>query len=91
MSKHIIIIGAGPGGMATAMRLAAKGYAVDMYEAADRVGGRMRGFSQGAYDFDTGPSILQVPRVYEDLFAECGLKFSDYVTLKQVLPNTRIK
>ncbi|MBC8162512.1 MAG: phytoene desaturase, partial [Roseiflexaceae bacterium] len=39
----------------------------------------------------TGPSILQVPRVYEDLFAECGLKFSDYVTLKQVLPNTRIK
>ncbi len=38
MSNHIVIIGAGPGGLATAMRLAAKGYSVDVYEAADRVG-----------------------------------------------------
>ncbi len=91
MQKHTIIIGAGPGGMATAMRLAARGYRVDIYEAADRVGGRMRGFTQNEYQFDTGPTILQVPGIYEQLFADCGLRFDEYVTLKQVLPNTRIK
>lgn len=90
MSKAIVV-GAGPGGMATAMRLAAAGYRVDLYEALDRVGGRMRGFSAGSYHFDTGPSILQVPRVYHELFNECGLRFDDYVELLQVLPNTRIK
>ena len=91
MTSNVIIIGAGPGGMATAMRLAAKGYSVSIYEAADRVGGRMRGFSDGDYHFDTGPSILQVPRVYDELFAESGLRREDYVKFKQVLPNTRIK
>lgn len=60
MSKHIIVIGAGPGGLATAMRLASKGYAVEIYEAEDRVGGRMRGFTDGPYQFDSGPTILQL-------------------------------
>lgn len=90
MSKHILVIGAGPGGLATAMRLASQGYHVDIYEAADRVGGRMRGFEGGPYAFDTGPTILQVPRVYEELFAESGLRLSDYIRFKQVLPNTRL-
>ncbi|PDV98501.1 phytoene desaturase family protein [Candidatus Chloroploca asiatica] len=91
MSQKILIVGAGPGGLSTAMRLAAAGYEVSIYEAADRVGGRMRGLSVGDYHFDTGPTILQVPRVYEELFATCGLNFYDYVTLTRLDPNTRIK
>ncbi|NJN16341.1 MAG: phytoene desaturase [Oscillochloris sp.] len=91
MSNKILIVGAGPGGMATAIRLTAAGYHVEMYEAADRVGGRMRGLSVGPYAFDTGPTILQVPQVYEDLFATAGLRFSDYVTLTRLDPNTRIR
>ena len=91
MSNHVVIVGAGPGGLATAMRLAAKGYRVEIYEAADRVGGRMRGFQSGNYAFDTGPTILQVPQVYDDLFAECGLDRQAYIQFKQVLPNTRLK
>lgn len=63
MLKQIAIVGAGPGGLATAMRLASQGYTVQIFEAADRVGGRMRGFEDGPYAFDTGPTILQVPRV----------------------------
>ncbi|NCC37289.1 MAG: FAD-dependent oxidoreductase, partial [Chloroflexia bacterium] len=47
MSQKILIVGAGPGGLSTAMRLAAAGYEVSIYEAADRVGGRMRGLSVG--------------------------------------------
>jgi phytoene desaturase len=91
VTKRIIIVGAGPGGLATAMRLAGEGYQVDIYEAADRVGGRMRGLSQGDYHFDTGPTILQVPRVYDELFDSVGLKFSDYVELIKLEPNTRIR
>lgn len=91
MNSKIIIIGAGPGGLATAMRLLHQGYAVDIYEAEDRVGGRMRGFQRGPYAFDTGPTILQLPRVYEELFAESGLRFADYMRLLPVVPNTRLR
>lgn len=90
MSQKILIVGAGPGGLATAMRLAAAGYQVVVYEAADRVGGRMRGLELGDYAFDTGPTILQVPRLYDELFEACGLRFADYVTLIRLDPNTRI-
>lgn len=91
MSKHIIVVGAGPGGLATAMRLASKGYHVELFEAADRVGGRTRGFTLGPYAFDSGPTILQVPRVYEELFAESGLRLYDYIRFKQLTPNTRLR
>lgn len=91
MSRKIIIVGAGPGGLATAMRLAAQGYAVEVFEALDRVGGRMRGFTMGEYAFDTGPTILQVPRVYDELFAESGLRRADYIRFKRVDPNTRLR
>ena len=91
MTQRIAIVGAGPGGMATAMRLAATGHQVAIYEAADRVGGRMRGLELGPYQFDSGPTILQLPRLYDELFAACGLRFSDYVRLIQLDPNTRIR
>jgi phytoene desaturase len=77
--------------MATAMRLASAGYRVDIYEAAQQVGGRMAGFQHGPYSFDSGPTILQVPQVYEQLFAECGLALGDYVRLLRVDPNTRLR
>lgn len=91
MSEHIVVVGAGPGGLATAMRLASQGCNVQIFEAADRVGGRMRGFEDGPYAFDTGPTILQVPRVYEELFAESGLKLADYIHFKRLNPNTRLR
>ncbi len=91
MSRNVIIVGAGPGGLATAMRLAARGYSVDIYEAEDRVGGRMRGFEAGPYAFDTGPTILQVPQIYTELFAESGLRMEDYIRFKQLNPNTRLR
>ena len=91
MSKQIVIVGAGPGGLATAMRLASQGYQVQIFEAADRVGGRMRGFEDGHYAFDTGPTILQVPRVYDELFAESGLSRSDYIQFQRLDPMTRLR
>jgi phytoene desaturase len=91
VSNTIYIVGAGPGGLATAMRLAARGYHVEIFEAEDRVGGRMRGFELGPYGFDTGPTILQLPRVYDELWAEVGLRRADYIAFKRIVPNTRIR
>ncbi len=91
MSKKIVIIGAGPGGLATAIRLAGLGYSVEIFEASDRIGGRMRGFSDGPYEFDTGPTILQLPGLYEELFATSGLKLSDYIEFKRLDPYTHIR
>lgn len=90
MSRDVVIIGAGPGGLATGMRLASKGYRVEIFEAADRVGGRMRGLELGPYAFDSGPTILQLPRVYEELFAESGLRLHDYIEFVRLEPNTRL-
>jgi phytoene desaturase len=90
MTKKVVIVGAGPGGLISAMHLAAAGYDVSIYEARDRVGGRMAGFENGPYAFDTGPTILQVPQVYEQLYADCGLQMQDYLRLLRVDPNTRL-
>lgn len=91
MSKKVAIVGAGPGGLATAIRLAGLGYQVEIFEAAERVGGRMRGFEVDSYAFDTGPTILQLPHLYKELFEEAGLNFADYVQLKRLEPYTRLK
>ncbi len=89
--QRIIVVGAGPGGLATALRLVGQGFEVDVFEASDRVGGRMRGLTIGDYAFDTGPSILQMPQLYEDLFASAGLSRADYIAFHRVEPYTRVK
>jgi phytoene desaturase len=87
----IVVVGAGPGGLVSAMRLAAAGHQVELYEANDRVGGRMAGFENGEYHFDSGPTILQVPDIYEQLYRDCGLRMSDYISFLRVDPNTRLR
>jgi phytoene dehydrogenase-like protein len=53
-----IVIGAGIGGLATAIRLAKKGYAVEVFEANDYVGGKLSTFTLGDYRFDAGPVVV---------------------------------
>jgi phytoene desaturase len=89
-SHQIAIVGAGPGGLATALRLVAQGYAVQVFEAADRVGGRMAGFEKAGYAFDTGPTILQLPQLFDDLFAAAGLRRQDYIEFRRLEPYARI-
>ncbi|AIC94157.1 phytoene desaturase family protein [Shouchella lehensis] len=84
--KKITIIGAGPGGLATALLLAGKGYEVKVVEKEAYVGGRTSSFEQNGFTFDRGPTFFSMPHLLEDLFAQVGRKLSDYLTLKEVDP-----
>ena len=68
----IVVIGAGMGGMMSAARLAKAGHQVSLYEASDRVGGKLHTEWIGKVAFDTGPSLLTLPAVYKDFFARTG-------------------
>lgn len=68
-----IIIGSGVAGLAAAIRLSAKGYAVDVYEAGPTPGGKLAEFSEGGYRFDMGPSLFTMPHLVEELFREAGV------------------
>ena len=86
----VLIVGAGPGGLAAAINFAGMGLDVTVVEKEQIPGGRMRGISLGDYEVDTGPTILQLPQVLESVFLRAGKRLQDYVTLKQLEPNTRI-
>ena len=85
--KDVVVIGAGMGGMATAARLAKKGYRVQVFEAGDRHGGKCRTEWINGYAFDTGPSLLTLPGVYRDLFQRTGDVLGKVVELKAVDPS----
>jgi len=85
--KDVVVIGAGMGGMATAARLAKKGYRVQVFEAGDRHGGKCRTEWIDGYAFDTGPSLLTLPAVYRDLFQRTGDVLGRVVELKAVDPS----
>jgi phytoene desaturase len=88
-----LIVGAGPGGLTSAINLAGLGLDVTVVEKAAVPGGRMRGLTfgdQGQYQVDTGPTILQLPQVLERIFRRSGLRIEDYLELKRLPVNTRI-
>lgn len=66
------IIGSGIAGIASAIRLAQKGYEVHIHEANDYPGGKLSEFRLGDYRFDAGPSLFTLPQHVEDLFRLCG-------------------
>lgn len=86
MSK-VIVIGAGIGGMSAAARLANAGHQVEIYEAANFVGGKCRTEWIGRYAFDTGPSLLTLPAVYRDFFLKTGALMEDVLTQIPVDPS----
>ena len=73
MSKAIVI-GAGIAGIATAIRLAVKGFEVEIFEANAYPGGKLSEFKQGDFRFDAGPSLFTMPQYVNELFALAGKK-----------------
>jgi monoamine oxidase len=76
---HAIVIGAGFGGLAAAVRLGARGYRVTVLEKLEQPGGRASQFRQDGFTFDAGPTIITAPFVFEELWALCGRKLADDV------------
>ena len=90
MSRRIAIIGAGPGGLATAMLLAQAGADVTVFEKSHRVGGRSAGIdaqtAAGRFRFDMGPTFFLYPRVLDDIFAACGREMKREIDLIKLDP-----
>ncbi|MBP1693772.1 MAG: Phytoene desaturase [Chloroflexi bacterium] len=74
--KSVIIIGAGLAGIAAAARLAQHGLHVTVLEKNTRPGGRCDRLSRDGHHFDTGPTLLIMPHVYEDEFAGLGARLA---------------
>ena len=88
---HAVIIGAGPGGLASAMLLAARGLRVTVLEKDRVVGGRSRTLeTPEGYRFDLGPTFFLYPRILGEIFAECGTKLEEEVELIRLDPQYRL-
>jgi diapolycopene oxygenase len=87
--KHIVVIGAGLGGLSAAISLATEGFTVDLLEKNDKVGGKLNVLQKDGFTFDLGPSILTMPHIFQRLFERAGRKMEDYVTIQTVEPHWR--
>lgn len=86
-----IVVGAGLGGLAAAMRLGAKGYRVTVIDRLDLPGGRGSSITQGGHRFDLGPTIVTVPQGLRALWADCGRDFDRDVDLRALDPFYQIR
>lgn len=84
MRQSAAIIGSGIGGLASAIRLASKGYQVSVFEKEDRPGGKINELRKNGFRFDTGPSLFTFPELVDELFAICGQNPLDYFGYRPV-------
>lgn len=82
--KHVIVIGAGAGGLAAAVELAAAGRAVTVLDAAPTVGGKMHQVRSGEHWIDAGPTVFTMRWVFDELFANAGAQFASRLPFKPV-------
>jgi len=90
MSKRVIIIGTGFGALGAAVRLAAKGYQVEMFEKRDKPGGRGYVYEINGFTFDGGPTVITAPFMFDELFKLAGKKREDYIEFVPCNPFYRI-
>ena len=88
--KHVVIVGAGPGGLASAMLLARSGVRVTVVEKHNRVGGRTATLAQDGYKFDIGPTFFLYPRVLKEIFADAGFDLDREVPMTRLDPQYRL-
>jgi phytoene desaturase len=90
MQKKISIIGSGFGGLGAGIRLAARGYQVEMFEKRDKPGGRGYLYEIDGFKFDGGPTVITAPFMFDELFELGGKKKEDYVEFVPCDPFYRI-
>ena len=90
MSTRVLIVGAGPGGLATAMLLAKAGLEVTVLEKQPRVGGRTSPIEGDGFRFDLGPTFFLYPQILEEIFRDVGRDLHREVPMKRLDPQYRL-
>jgi phytoene desaturase len=88
--RRAAVIGSGFGGLAVAIRLAAAGMEVTLFEARDQPGGRAYVYRDAGFTFDAGPTVITAPHCIEELFAAAGRDMRSYLELLPVEPFYRL-
>ena len=82
--RKAIVIGSGVAGLASAIRLAAQGFEVNVFERNAYPGGKLSFFEKNGFRFDAGPSLFTQPQNLHELFEYAGEKLDDFFQYKQV-------
>jgi phytoene desaturase len=90
-SPTAIVIGSGFGGLAAAVRLRARGYQVSVLEKQSQLGGRAGVIQRGGFTYDTGPTVITAPFLFDELFQILGRRREDYVRFVPLYPWYRIQ
>lgn len=90
IAPKVAIIGAGPGGLASALLLAKSGVDVTVFERSSAVGGRNKVFDRDGYKFDLGPTFFHYPEVIEDIFKAIGMDAHEELKLHRLDMNYRL-
>ena len=91
MSRRAVVIGSGFGGLAAAVRLGARGFDVTVVEKLGAPGGRAIVRRRDGFVFDSGPTVITAPWLFEELWTLCGKRLADDVDLRPVTPFYRIR
>ena len=89
-NQKVVIVGAGPGGLAAAILLARSGVDVTVVERRDVVGGRTSTMERNGFKFDTGPTFFLYPRVLREIFSAAGRDLDEEVPMYRLDPHYRL-
>jgi len=84
--KHAVVVGAGFGGLAAALRLKARGFEVTVLEQQKQLGGKATVIDSGPFRYDAGPTVVTAKVLFDELFQLYGRRPEDYVTFYPVSP-----
>ena len=83
-TQRIVVIGAGVGGLVTALLLARRGLAVTVLDMSDGPGGKMRALRHAEVEMDAGPTVFTMRWVFDEILAEAGLRLDDRLGLARL-------
>ena len=84
--KKVLVIGAGFGGIASALRMRARGYDVTLVDRLSAIGGRAQVFERGGFRHDAGPTVITAPFLFDELFDLFGERRQDHVEFRPLDP-----
>jgi phytoene desaturase len=84
--SDVLVIGAGFGGIAAALRMRAKGYSVTLVDRLHAIGGRAQVFEKGGFRHDAGPTVITAPFLFDELFALFGERREDHLDFRPLDP-----